>query len=307
MRRLLFVGALLLAAACGPDVPLDGLSSVSRQGQVRRCNGAAALCDRPLDGVTLPAAHNAMSSAAARWQWPNQTHGLTRQLEDGVRGLLLDTHYWHAHSHATDALAPDVPVLQQLFLCHQSCNRGAQPLVEGLTEIARFLDTHPDEVAVIVFEDYIAVPHLAEALDASGLRAHVMPDPRPPYPTLAQLIDSGRRLMLLSEHVTDGPAWYPHAWSLMEDTPFNVVLPRRFGCAHNRGPVGAPLYLLNHWLSPPYRGRAAAANSHAVLGAHAGACRTAAGRQPTLVAVDFYDVGALFDEVRALNGVDDAT
>jgi hypothetical protein len=299
----------LLAAGAGCGDPGTWGFATSPQGNAltRRCNGHAALCDRSFEQLSLPAAHNAMSHAEGGWEWPNQTHGLTRQLEDGIRGLLLDTHYWNPRSHATNSIAPDVPILQQLFLCHKNCNRGAQGLVEGLGEIARFLRTHPDEVLVIIFQDSIAVEHLAEALDAAGLRPYVLTKAQPPYPTLGELIDAGQRLLLLSENIEDGPPWYPHAWSLMEDTPFTVLWPSQFGCRHNRGHRGAPLYLLNHWLSPARRSRAEVANRQAVLGEHAQACRAASGRLPTLVAVDFYEVGELFREVRTLNGLSDAT
>ncbi|HET6344868.1 MAG TPA: hypothetical protein VFH51_08040 [Myxococcota bacterium] len=294
-------------AACGDPEAWDLHTGAERHALTRRCNGHVELCGRSLEQVSLPATHNAMSHVDGGWGWPNQTHGLTRQLEDGIRGLLLDTHYWNPRSHVTDSVAADVPILQQLFLCHRNCNRGAQGLVEGLGEIAHFLRTHPDEVVVTLLEDYIAVEHLAEALDAAGLRPYVMPNPRPPYLTLGELIDAGQRLLLLSEHTKDGPPWYPHAWSLMEDTPFTVLWPSRFGCDHNRGPRGAPLYLLNHWLSPPRRGRADVANRQAVLGRHVQACQLISGRLPTLVAVDFYDVGDLFRVVRDLNGLPDST
>ncbi len=63
--------------------------------EAQGCNGHEALCDRPLDEVTLAGTHNSMSNADAEWMAPNQQHGLTRQLEDGVRALMLDTMEWN--------------------------------------------------------------------------------------------------------------------------------------------------------------------------------------------------------------------
>src|SRR5215207_1699725 len=58
------------------------------------CNGSAALCDRRFDEVVYPTTHNAMSNEAEGWLAPNQYLGIAQQLEDGVRGLMLDTHLW---------------------------------------------------------------------------------------------------------------------------------------------------------------------------------------------------------------------
>ena len=57
------------------------------------CNGHAALCDRPLDEVVLPATHNSMSAPLPGWFSAEQERPIGGQLDDGIRGLLLDTHY----------------------------------------------------------------------------------------------------------------------------------------------------------------------------------------------------------------------
>src|SRR5918996_323559 len=58
------------------------------------CNGSRPLCERTLDQVTLPATHNAMSAATnPGWLFAQQERGFSDQLADGVRGLLIDTHY----------------------------------------------------------------------------------------------------------------------------------------------------------------------------------------------------------------------
>ena len=57
------------------------------------CDGHAALCDRPLDEVVLPATHNSMSVPLPGWYSSEQERPIRDQLADGVRGLLIDTHY----------------------------------------------------------------------------------------------------------------------------------------------------------------------------------------------------------------------
>src|SRR5204862_2856385 len=61
---------------------------------VTTCNGYAELCDRPVNEVAFPAAHNAMS-AADQPDWFRAEHftGIPTQLKRGIRGFLIDTWY----------------------------------------------------------------------------------------------------------------------------------------------------------------------------------------------------------------------
>ena len=58
------------------------------------CNGDRALCDRTLDAVVFPGAHNSMSAAEFEgWMFPNQELGSVSLLGHGIRALLFDVHY----------------------------------------------------------------------------------------------------------------------------------------------------------------------------------------------------------------------
>ena len=62
--------------------------------EITACNGAPELCDRRIDQVSFPAAHNAMSNAEIPgWMFPHHSLGIPGQLQDGVRALLIDIHY----------------------------------------------------------------------------------------------------------------------------------------------------------------------------------------------------------------------
>ena len=58
----------------------------------RECNGSAELCERLLDEVALATTHNSMNAAADGFVYPSQGSGIAVQLEDGVRGLLVDAY-----------------------------------------------------------------------------------------------------------------------------------------------------------------------------------------------------------------------
>ena len=62
--------------------------------EIMACNGAPELCDRRIDQVSFPAAHNAMSNAEIPgWMFPHHSVAFPGQLQNGVRALLIDIHY----------------------------------------------------------------------------------------------------------------------------------------------------------------------------------------------------------------------
>jgi hypothetical protein len=70
-------------------------------GPVEACNGYPELCDRELNEVAFPGAHNAMSAANADFITPNQETKIQDQLDAGIRVLLVDAYYGIKHSTLT--------------------------------------------------------------------------------------------------------------------------------------------------------------------------------------------------------------
>lgn len=170
----LLIGAALAAflAGGGLDEPVPVISG---------CNGHAELCDRPLDEVALPATHNSMSVPLRGWFASLQERPIGAQLEDGIRGLLFDTHYadrlangrTRTYFASRDELrraidedgvsARSVEAAERLrgrlgfrgpgdrgmYLCHTFCELGATPLADVLDDIHEFLVTHPADVLVV--------------------------------------------------------------------------------------------------------------------------------------------------------------
>ncbi len=140
-----------------PDVPAFSCPRVrpATPPATRVCNGSAAVCARRFDEVSWLTSHNAMSSEARSFASPNQHETITAQLQRGVRGLMLDVHPWH----------------DDVWLCHGTCLAGAQRHVEGLCEVARFLDANPTEVVTIIYESYVPGASVVADLRAVGLDA----------------------------------------------------------------------------------------------------------------------------------------
>jgi hypothetical protein len=267
----------------GSDV-LDGAGLLG-------CNGFEALCDRPYDQVVFAATHNAMSNADQGWVPPNQEHPILRQLDDGVRALLIDTHLWKGEP----------------YLCHSICELGNQRLDAAMAELAGWIEANPREVVTLLIQDGISADLTAAVFEEVGLTARVYAHPEgTAWPTLQEMIDADTRLVVTAESGGPPPAWYHHLWDLASDTPYSFDSAEAFSCEEYRGSADNDLFLLNHWLSTPLSlpENAAQVNTFEVLHGRATLCAAERGRLPNFVAVDFYATGDLFEVVRALNGLD---
>jgi hypothetical protein len=260
----------------------------------RACNGHAALCERRFDEVVFPCTHNAFAARDDGFQKinANQRHGVARQLDDGVRCLMLDV----SDDNGTTVL------------CHGGCALGRLEHATVLADIAAFLADHPDEVLTIIYQDDLPVDRIVADLTAAGLSERTYTHATgATWPTLGSMIDANTRLFVTAEVGGPPPPWFHHVWDLTWDTPYTFHGVDEFNCDLNRGSNDNDLFLVNHWLSTvidtPSEADAGVANTYDVLYGRAKECQRVAAQVPNFVAVDFYDVGDLFKVVRALNGL----
>lgn len=256
------------------------------------CNGSAELCDRRYDEVSHATTHNAMSSAEDGWLAPNQRHDMLRQLHDGVRALMIDT-------HVDDREDVSVP-----SLCHGSCLFGALPLHEALRSFESFLRCNPEQVLTLIVEAYVSPQATADAFEQAGLTDYAYAhDPATAWPTLGEMIARDERLVVLSD---DGgyPSWYMNVWDHAFETPFAAKTLDDLVCETNRGSVDNPLFILNHFLTAPLADESLAeqVNHNPFFMDRARACQDKLGRLPNFPTVDFYSIGDLLDVTVTLNG-----
>lgn len=275
-----------------PDVPFV---CTRRRGAVPwdgRCNGREALCGRAFDAVSYLTTHNAMSNATERFIAPNQTHPIARQLRDGVRGLMLDLH-------------DDRGVVS---LCHGVCSLGRRPLVEGLCAVGQHLDEDPGAVVTLILESYVPVAAMEPAFREAGLLDDVHTQALgAAWPTLGEMVRSGRRLVVLTDRDGGTRPWLHDVWDYAQETPFSAAAPSELSCRPNRGDAGNALFIFNHFLTMlsgfPHLARMV--NFNPFLLERARACQAARGRLPNFVTVDFYEIGDASAAVSALNGFAD--
>ncbi len=341
------VVAVALVAALGGFFGSGGVTDAAPEPPP--CNGSATLCNRPLPQIALAATHNSMSAPLPGWLSPEQEDSIADQLDGGIRGLLFDTHYavrvgkTHLRTELNgelDKMLKQDPLPEEaiqaamrlrdrltrgkvrgkpeVYLCHMFCELGGTPLISVLRDIRDFLVAHPNQVLVVVNEDYVSPKDFVSVVKASGLTKFVYRGPTGAgqWPTLRQMIDSNQRIVFLAENEAGAAPWYHPAYdSITEETPYlfrkvpELTKPAKLpaSCAANRGPKqGAPMFLVNGWISTnptPLPSNAAKVNAYRPLLRRLRECQRLRHHIPNLVAVDFYREGDVFKAVDALNGV----
>ncbi|HEX9165771.1 MAG TPA: hypothetical protein VF862_07650 [Gemmatimonadales bacterium] len=299
------------------------------------CNGSAVLCDRRVDEVVFPAAHNAQSNVdSPDWMFPHHQAGIQTMLRDGVRALAIDIHYGFAGgsriktdlaglsaAKLTEAVGEEAAQIAErirntlvgadegkrdLYFCHGFCELGAYDPRPSFRAIREFMVANPDEVIILIIEDYVTPEDLGRLFEEAELTGLVFQGPAPAqWPTLRELITSNQRLIVFTERGTPGVPWLLPTLGNIQETPYTFKTPEDFSCRPNRGDTTGSLFLINHWLETtpsPKPSNAAIVNAHDVLLARARECQRERKKLPNILMVDFYRTGDLVGVVAELNG-----
>jgi hypothetical protein len=321
--------AALLPEASVPDPPV---ADPDRHG----CNGSTDLCDRRLDQVALAGSHNAMATTAEPgWFLAEQRLSVVGQLASGVHALMLDVYPgWRsggvvrtdvrrketlaaAEDELTDegraalvrlqVSAGSIPTEDddvRAYLCHGYCELGATDMIDTLQGIDDYLAQNPEQVVLLVLQDYLTGEETEKVFEQAGVLDRVWPlEVDEPMPLLRDLVESGRTLVVTSENHGGEVPWMPDVYAVTEETPYDWPSVEAFTCEPARGGTGKPLFLVNHWVSNNSSpiSNARAANTTSELERRIDQCRAERGRAPTILAVDFVDVGDVVPVVDELN------
>jgi hypothetical protein len=282
------------------------------------------------------------------WYSAQQERPIAAQLRDGIRALMIDTHYADrlpngrvrtyfgsreelrrramADGVSDDSVDAALRIRDRLgfegegergmYLCHSFCELGATPLASVLADLRAFLVANPGAVVVVINQDYVTPEDFVGAVRDAELEELAYAGPTSGrWPTLREMADSGKRLVLLAENKAGGAPWYRPAYeSITEETPYEFKKVAQLtdpdsldaSCAPNRGPEGAPFFLLNHWITTdplPLPSNSAKVNAYEPLLARARDCQRVRGPLPNLIAVNFYLEGDVFRVVDTLNGI----
>ncbi|XP_012465387.1 PI-PLC X domain-containing protein At5g67130 [Gossypium raimondii] len=236
----------------------------------------------------------------------NQQDSITSQLNNGVRGLMLDVYDF----------------LNDVWLCHsfggQCFNYTAfQPAINVLKEVRVFLEANPLEIVTIIIEDYVTSPRgLSKVFDAAGLRKFWFPVSRMPkngenWPTVDDMVQKNQRLVVFtSKSAKEASEGIAYQWRYMVENQYGDGGMVAGSCPNRaESPVmntkSRSLVLVNYFPDRPDITQACKHNS-APLISMAKTCYTGAGnRWPNFIAVDFYkrsDSGGAPEAVDVVNG-----
>jgi hypothetical protein len=335
---------LVIAAAATAFVLVSTDSAEEVEARVagsstRSCNGSVSMCELPLNEAVFAGTHNSFSAAdSPGWFIPNQRRTIKRQLADGVRLFLIDPHWGveddegnvrtdfdaeaRDRNRVAAAMPPEVRRAAQrvagrlgagdlaggerdVWLCHNVCELGATKMVDSLREIREFLDENRGEVVILFLEPYVPPEEIARVFREAGISRYLATlDRDEPLPTVGELVNENRRVIVITENDADGtPPWYMDGFSFVQDTPLGARKVSELRCAPNRGTADSPILMLNHWadLVPPRREANAPFLRREVILDRAHQCERRRGLPVGLIATDHYDQGELIEAVADLN------
>lgn len=264
----------------------------------RNCNLHHELCYKRLNEVTFVQTHNShahdgdFSILAA-----NQNGDIPAQLAAGVRALGIKLYYTSSFfcGSGTD-----------LYAYHGNPILGCVKFSDIGAQIKSFLDNNPDEFLFITVEGSASNTEIANGFNNAGLTPFLYQHSfGTVWPTLGELIDSGQRLIVMTDNSGASLAGYHHMWTFIQDTEYDFTNTGAFNCNHLRGNANADLFLLNHFLTvaSPQPLSANNTNDWQLVLDRARQCGAARGLHPNLLYIDFFDSGDVFRAADTLNRI----
>ncbi|PWN32761.1 PLC-like phosphodiesterase [Meira miltonrushii] len=308
-----FLQFVISAPATSKTSPLAPAPTSS---SLATCNGHASLCNVSYANVVYAGAHNsyAYGDGISDNQYSNISDGLVK----GIRLMQAQGHDYPTNETTNPS---------GISLCHTSCYlEDGGSLESWLLQARNWLNANPREVLTILVTnpDSVNVTRWQKGFEYAGFNSTNVFSPssqhtsRNDWPTLGQLIDSGKRTIAIMDYganFTQLP-WLIEEFSNIWENPYDqLTLP--FNCSVDRGTKNDNLAFHNHVKDLSYLGistpdkddltmvNAAVNNSNAIVPT-VQRCTIETGVRPTYVMVDFYDIPSqnnIFSAVDMLNNV----
>lgn len=258
-----------------------------------QCNGSHYLCTKRYNEVAYLMTHNAFNADQEGFLFPNQNVGITQQLNDGVRGLMLDVY--------------DLNGVATVY--HGQTFLGTATLQSVLAEIKVFMDANPNEIVTIILECYVSANVIESELTNAGLFSYLYTKPvSGPWDLLQDMVNTNKRLVVISDVDDAGPGqgWYHFAWDHCVETHYSVNDINAFTNDYNRGNANNDLFIFNHFVTSALTGTglpniAPSANDFNFLLSRIEGHFAQYIKFPNFITLDFYDLGDGMEVVDTLN------
>ncbi|MDA8904551.1 phosphatidylinositol-specific phospholipase C domain-containing protein [Flavobacteriaceae bacterium] len=252
-----------------------------------QCNGSYDLCNKRYNEVAYLTTHNAFNSKQDRYFFPNQKTNITEQLNNGVRGLMIDVYDDN----------------ESIVVYHAYKFLGSQPLSVYLNDIKDFLDNNPNEILTIILETYTSSNAIENEISKVGLLEYLhTQDVNSLWPKLQMMIDSNKRLVILSDKndANENQSWYHYMWDFAVENKYGQI-----NCEFNRGNPENSLFIFNHFITSltGNKDNANKVNSFKYFMNHITKCKDLKNKFPNFITVDFYEIGESLDVVCKLNTI----
>ncbi|KAB1208522.1 hypothetical protein CJ030_MR7G028543 [Morella rubra] len=297
-QRLIFIGILFASSllfGCSTALPEgDNKNGRFAWDDCRtKTDQASMVKGLPFNRYSWLTTHNAfarvgvMSGTGSMLLTPtSQEDSITDQLNNGVRGLMLDMYEFN----------------NTIWLCHGQCNNftAFQPAINVLKEIQTYLQANPWEIVTIIIEDHVASANgVTGVFDAAGLRKFWFPTSGMPktggdWPTVDTMVQKNQRLVVFtsnaSKEVSEGIAYQ---WNYMVENQYGDAGMNASTCTNRAesSPLKTTtrsLVLINCFPSVANILVACRDNSATLLSVVKTCSKAALNRWPNFIAVNFY-------------------
>ncbi|CAM8991212.1 unnamed protein product [Rhodiola kirilowii] len=266
----------------------------------------------PFNKYAYLTTHNAFAiegepshTGVPRVTFTNQEDNITQQLNNGVRGLMLDTYDFEG----------------DIWLCHSPGGKchdftAFEPAIDTLREIEAFLSANPSEIVTIILEDYVTSANgLTNVFTNAGLMKYWFPLLKMPqngqdWPLVRDMVSNNQRLIVFTSVKTkEASEGIAYQWNYMVENQYGDGGMKDGECPPRgeSAPLGdktKALVLVNYFRSVPLKPLTCGQNSGDLINMLK-TCHGAAGnRWANFVAVDYYkrsEGGGPFQAVDMLN------